>query len=540
MVKEIIYIHTSTGYLATHFFNSEQAYFKYDHDGNEKETNSEVDPDISFKEGLAADGTSTYTPRAVIVDYKSRFGSLSHINALQSGQEAVPEAMDPIWSGSVAEYRQAAIPQSSYHAKLDAGEDDLEDIEMEAVVSDDLTSKVRFWSDFSRVFFQPRGLLRIPDPGEWEREPAWQRGAERYKELDDDAAIMDNVFRLFAEECDQLQGLQISLDAPSMGAFTIQLLTQIRDEYAKLPILSFCSLSPFDPSRIELDETAACISALNDVLTLHELASLTSVTVPLQHPSTWKRGLWSSHINADFRKQYHSSAVLSAHIESATLPLRLKATMPSSSDIASYCAHLNWRGDTPFSALSGAFPLPVAPTDIPKYTYDFTHPTSLHKVYLDTESFITLLTLETFAQKDVFRGCNATERASTEKWISEAYPELRPPFHSMAYLDQPFPIPTSYPQFFKNLGPTGRPEKRSQRRVHSVPVYSSLQTTPRTAGLARSYAEFTDNVGRRGFGLMNDLNVEREFVKEVSETWWGWVGSYGGEEDKEDERGEDE
>jgi len=80
------------------------------------------------------------------------------------------------------------------------------------------------------------------------------------------------------------------------------------------------------------------MGALNDALTLHELAGLSSVTVPLQHPSTWKRGAWSDHLNIDvgispfqfnfrlvsqqFSNQYHSSALLSAHIESATLPLR--------------------------------------------------------------------------------------------------------------------------------------------------------------------------------------------------------------------------
>jgi len=58
MVKEIIYIHASTGYLATHFFNTQQAYFTQDKDtvkGKEKqkEANDEVDPNISFREGLA-------------------------------------------------------------------------------------------------------------------------------------------------------------------------------------------------------------------------------------------------------------------------------------------------------------------------------------------------------------------------------------------------------------------------------------------------------------------------------------------------------
>ena len=49
---------------------------------------------------------------------------------------------------------------------------------------EDLSSSVRFWSDFSRVFFHPRGLLRIPDLPEWERETTWMRGAERFTDFD--------------------------------------------------------------------------------------------------------------------------------------------------------------------------------------------------------------------------------------------------------------------------------------------------------------------------------------------------------------------
>ena len=65
------------------------------------------------------------------------------------------------------------------------------------------------------------------------------------------------------------------------------------------------------------------------------------MTVPLQSPSSWKPNQWSSLLDADVRKAcaircnrylirllfkfttpYHSSAILAAHVESATLPLR--------------------------------------------------------------------------------------------------------------------------------------------------------------------------------------------------------------------------
>jgi Tubulin domain len=48
----------------------------------------------------------------------------------------------------------------------------------------DLTASVRFWSDYSRVYYHPRGLHRVPDPAEWEREVGWAQGVERFASYD--------------------------------------------------------------------------------------------------------------------------------------------------------------------------------------------------------------------------------------------------------------------------------------------------------------------------------------------------------------------
>lgn len=52
-MKEILYLHTGTGYLAAHFFNTSRSYFTYD-DSSEKDEIL-VDHDISFQEGRARD-----------------------------------------------------------------------------------------------------------------------------------------------------------------------------------------------------------------------------------------------------------------------------------------------------------------------------------------------------------------------------------------------------------------------------------------------------------------------------------------------------
>ncbi|KAF8510918.1 hypothetical protein JB92DRAFT_3118569 [Gautieria morchelliformis] len=164
-------------------------------------------------------GSTTFCPRLLLIDYKSKFGSLSHINALNVGEEDAP--VDSTWTGPVSEHLQDPIPQSSYHTRLDAGEDEEDeddlDVEMDEGEHDsvpDLTSSIRFWSDYSCVFYHPCGLHRIPDPAEWEREAGWPQGVKRFHASDTNQAVLEDSFRLFAEECHLLQHFFSSLPLP--------------------------------------------------------------------------------------------------------------------------------------------------------------------------------------------------------------------------------------------------------------------------------------------------------------------------------------
>lgn len=100
------------------------------------------------------------------------------------------------------------------------------------------------------------------------------------------------------------------------------------------------------------------------------------------------------------------------------------------------------------------------------------------------------------------------------------------------YMEEGYPIPTSYPQFFVNTDATGRRTRslHSGCRVQSVPIYSSLQTTPRTARLTRAYAELAGVIPSRTPVVLDNLGVEKDTIKEVAEDYWRWVGAYGGEE----------
>ena len=86
-------------------------------------------------------------------------------------------------------------------------------------------NEVRYWSDYSRVFFHPRSLQRLPDLPEWEiAEGNWSNGLAEFANMEEvcdfrvvlcyseiltgDAQehdVMEQSLRPFVEECDNLQ-----------------------------------------------------------------------------------------------------------------------------------------------------------------------------------------------------------------------------------------------------------------------------------------------------------------------------------------------
>jgi hypothetical protein len=211
-------------YLATHFWNLQESYFTY----GEKEE-SLIDHDIHFRAGVGADGVDTFTPRTVIYDLKGGFGSLRKYNALY--EATAPSApVTGLWDGSTLTQQQNIIELSQYQRNLDQG---LPTFQLKA-------SDVRYWSDFNRLFYHPRSIVQL---NEYELGSQlmpfenWSAGEELYHTLDKEHDILDRDLRPFAEECDQLQGLQIfSGTDDAWGGFSSKYLDDLRDEFGKTSI----------------------------------------------------------------------------------------------------------------------------------------------------------------------------------------------------------------------------------------------------------------------------------------------------------------
>ncbi|KAI2470565.1 tubulin nucleotide-binding domain-like protein [Annulohypoxylon bovei var. microspora] len=306
-MREIITLQLGqqSNYLANHFWNTQESYFTYA--ANEE---SPVDHDVHFRPGIGSDGTETFMPRTVIYDLKGGFGTLRKINSLYE-IDGDPSSSS-LWSGRTVIQRQQPIEASAYQESLDTGQ----------APAELTTSTVRYWSDFSRVFYHPRSIIQL---SEYELNSTvmpfekWHMGEELFASLDKEHDLLDRDLRSFAEEADQIQGLQVMTGIDdAWGGFAARYMERLRDEYGKTPIWVFGAQGP---SR-GLPREKRLLKLVNKARTLAELNSQASLIIPLALP---ERPLPST-VHLDSSSPWHVSALFAAALESVTLYTRLRTS----------------------------------------------------------------------------------------------------------------------------------------------------------------------------------------------------------------------
>ncbi|KAM5532691.1 hypothetical protein V8D89_013660 [Ganoderma adspersum] len=517
-MKEILYVQAGSfpNFVGTHFWNTQESYFTYDY-GHDPV----VEHDRSFREGLNNKGEVTYCPRLLLFDRTSNFGALS--NELYPDNEA-PAAE---WDGGVVEYRQDPIPKSEYHARLETGELEDNAADEEEPSATDLT-RVRFWSDYSRVFLHPRTPQRLPDLADWEATDGdWNTSRESFRKHDSDRDLMENDLRSFVEECDGLQGLQLTSDCATFGGFTDAFLTAFRDECPKLPSLAFSFLSNASNVPVTAEEPGA-VKAINDALCLRSLENLSTLNVPIQHPSTWKQGGWLETLSLDLQSPYQTSALVSTHIESATLPLRLKV---SEHDLASIGTLLNISGTTQTAHLAGIYPLSASTSasDTPVKLFDLSAVTEFRDRNAPTS-------VSEYGRLQVIRGdFSSAQRSKLDKVFSPRIPA------SISIHAPPYPTPTSFPHIVSPDLPLALDRVALRHNV-----YSELVTSSAPARLFSGYAHLAQECVDRRAEVVTKMGLEFDEVRELKDELWALCDRYaaadegGGMEDEEVEMGEDE
>ncbi|KAF7538318.1 hypothetical protein G7Z17_g12668 [Cylindrodendrum hubeiense] len=361
-MREIITLQLGqlSNYTATHFWNTQveqlpttssaktvtdqpqESYFTYAADEE-----SPVDHNVHWRAGVGADGSDTFLPRTVIYDLKGGFGSLRKINALYEPEsEATPGAL---WSGPSVVQKQQPLEANAYQQSLDSG----------SQAPQLTTSTVRYWSDFSRAYFHPRSLVQLYDFELNSTTMPFERfamGSELYNVLDREHELVDRDWRPFAEEADQMQGIQVftSID-DAWGGFASSYIESLRDEYPKTCIWVWGLQSPM----LGIPRSKRQLRLVNTAHSIDQLCAQATTLVPVALPETD----FPAGISMDSRSQWHTSAAMATAIETATLQTRLTqgtADQPVSLD---YMAEsLNPAGNQPLASME----MSLAPeTDAP-------------------------------------------------------------------------------------------------------------------------------------------------------------------------------
>ena len=203
------------------------------------------------------------------------------------------------------------------------------------------TGTVRYWSDFNRVFYHPRSLIQIND---YELNSAllpfekWESGEDLFASMDRDADLLDRDVRVLAEECDQMQGIQIFTGSDdAWGGFASKYVESLRDEYGKSSIWAWGIEEPQGRGS----RAKQLLRAVNSARTINELATQVSMFIPMSVPSS----SLPSYVHLDRNSQWQTSALLEVALESITLPSRLRPGTQTGGTLGGLETALNVNGN---------------------------------------------------------------------------------------------------------------------------------------------------------------------------------------------------
>lgn len=490
----------------------------------------------------------------------------------------------------------------------------------------------RFWSDYSRTFFHPKSLVSVggqlaaPMPGSYNaahsssdsngrtRFETFSQGVNKYNQLESQHEVLDTNIRWFAEDADLLQGFQYSIGtSDAFGGLGCKYLESLVDEFPKLSHLVFGArwgninyVSEDAGESAMRENRLARIRKMNNLQSLVQMMEFSTIVTPLSVPdwhcnaqvgANWRRYLGRINLG----DMHHAAALVSTHLETATLGTRLKSRAETLSSLTS---RLNWRQDTKLIHLGGALPVPY-PTplgsalpatgstdavDALLRSYGYGADSRARQRGAPIESELDLSTrgakhlLSTwldlslpsnlsggdqkrkrvlyhlsrpYSHTAVLRNSNLDEARLGLGMLDSILSHINPPFGQGVYIPQSYNVLSSYPNFFTLLDKQSKPitegvQSRSKViRPKHIPVLSSLAATSSSVYVFKEARE-TINEALHGhlplvaYGL--DGEDARDGLKEIRESIEGWIDAYSvdqsgdgrGSEESEDGMGTDE
>lgn len=166
----------------------------------------------------------------------------------------------------------------------------------------------------------------------------WENGEELFMSMDRDADLLDCDVRVWAEECDQMQGIQVFTGGDdAWGGFASKYVERLRDEYGKMPTWAW----GIEEEQGKGQRAKQLLRTVNAARTIHEMSMHTSLYVPVSLPA----GLLPEYVHLNRDSHWHVSALLSTAVESMTLPSRLRPDTQKRGFLGDIDAALNANGN---------------------------------------------------------------------------------------------------------------------------------------------------------------------------------------------------
>ncbi|MCJ1436619.1 mtDNA inheritance, partitioning of the mitochondrial organelle [Xylographa pallens] len=276
-------------------------------------------------------------PRTVIYDLKGGFGSLKRVNELYE-LESEAQGRGGVWTGPTVINTAPPIYPSPYLASLSTG----------AIPPRPTISTVKYWSDFSHLYYHPRSIVQLNDYSLGSSIQPFENytsGDELFDSLDKEHDLLDRDLRLWVEECDQMQGIQVFTGSDdAWGGFASRYVERLRDEYGKVGIWVW----GIEGWQEEGRKDKKLLKATNGAKALHDLSTYASHYVPISNiPPHLPKYVSLNRLSA-----WHTSALLAIAIESVALPCRLRGDGRRRTTFNDFEAALNTNGNQRISQLT--------------------------------------------------------------------------------------------------------------------------------------------------------------------------------------------
>ncbi|KAF5292293.1 hypothetical protein FQA39_LY03327 [Lamprigera yunnana] len=353
MAREVLTLQFGhySNFVGTHWWNIQETGFEYCSDEP-----SEINHDVLFREGLTNQGVVTFTPRLLLVDLKGALRTLPEVGTLYDPIPSV-EDVNVNWSERVEVETAEAELLNEFQQCLSS---DNNTDTLQKTYPFDKTVKV--WSDFLYSRFHPRTVNVVQ---QYSYESAYNfnsfsQGTALWQIPQFNETFSDKI-RNYIEECDNLQGFHIILDATNgFSGLAASCMRHIEEEYEKKPILAF----PVIPSHYQENEhRTSCLTAsfreMNIALCFDSLNEHSSLFVPISTgTSGWrcptpKRTF--NHVSFNQNLHYHTSAILAAALDTITIKHRLRSSQYCLKDLS---ADFNIYGRK-MAAASMCLPFPI-------------------------------------------------------------------------------------------------------------------------------------------------------------------------------------